>query len=98
MNNKKKIPLLCRIGLHWPLKGHTFEFTDWVSGKAVNMTTCPCGRKWMTDTMSSYPFFKVEHEEYKPYHLPNEPKVLLSSEELDAEIGAILEEWEREND
>lgn len=53
--------LFCKIGLHW-MRKHSFIFTDVVSGKPVYSTECPCGRKWMVDTLFSLPMFKVEHE------------------------------------
>lgn len=55
------LPLFfCKIGLHLPLKGHTYNFTDKISGKHVYDTQCPCGKKWMTDSKFSLVVFKVE--------------------------------------
>jgi CxxC motif-containing protein len=40
--------LLCKIGIHRPLKVGKLLFTDrW--GCEVHLATCPCGKTWMTD-------------------------------------------------
>jgi len=54
--------LLCSIGLHRPLKGHHHNFIDKVSGNTVYNATCPCGKKWMTDSASKFFGFKVERK------------------------------------
>ena len=52
--------LLCAIGIHRPLKGHTHNFIDKVSGQTVYNAECPCGKKWMVDSPFSFGGFKVE--------------------------------------
>jgi len=40
--------LLCKIGIHRPLKIGEFLFIDrW--GCKVHLAVCPCGKTWMTD-------------------------------------------------
>ena len=56
--------LLCRIGIHW-MSGHTSNFIDIVSGKIVFNATCPCGKKWMVDSLFPLPTFKIERSESK---------------------------------
>jgi len=51
---------LCSIGLHRPLRGHHHNFIDKVSGLTVYNATCPCGKKWMTDSPFKFFGFKVE--------------------------------------
>ena len=63
MNKKYKIPLLCRIGLHRPLKQHHHNFIDKVSGKTVYTAKCPCGIEWMTDSIFGWFGFKVKRRE-----------------------------------
>ena len=58
MINSKKI--LCSIGIHRPLSGHSYNFIDKVSGKTVYNATCPCGKKWMVDSPFMFTGFKVE--------------------------------------
>jgi len=55
--NKKS--LLCKLGIHRPLFGHIFEFTDVVSHKPVYSVTCPCGKRFLTDSTSKWFGFKV---------------------------------------
>ena len=50
---------LCRLGIHKPLTGHTYHFTDTVSGKSVYIAKCPCGREWLTDSPFSFFGFKI---------------------------------------
>lgn len=58
------MPITCRVGLHWFMKGHEPDFTDTVSGKIVYMAQCPCGRRWLVDTTGPFPLFKVESKRY----------------------------------
>lgn len=51
--------LLCRIGIHKPIKGFTFSFTDVISGKPVYRGRCACGRQWLTELPPSVSGFKV---------------------------------------
>jgi len=37
--------LLCKIGIHRPLKNHHHNFIDRVSGKTVYDAICPCGKR-----------------------------------------------------
>jgi hypothetical protein len=57
MNDKLK---LCKYGIHRPLNGHRHNFVDSVSGKTVFTAVCPCGKKWMTDSLFKWFGFKVE--------------------------------------
>ena len=34
-------------------------FRDIVSGNTVFEAECPCGKRWMVDSVHGYPFFKV---------------------------------------
>ena len=40
--------LLCKIGIHRPLKVGKLLFCD-ARGREVHLATCPCGKTWMTD-------------------------------------------------
>lgn len=55
-----KKSLFCKIGLHWPVHGHKHDFVDNVSGKIVFLVVCPCGKSWLIDSLTRFPFFKVE--------------------------------------
>jgi hypothetical protein len=50
--------MLCKIGIHRPLIGHSHNFIDKVSGKTVYDVKCPCGKRWMTDSPFKYFGFK----------------------------------------
>lgn len=50
------------MGIHRPLINHSFNFTDIVSGKSVYNVECPCGKKWMVDSMSKFFGHKVEKD------------------------------------
>jgi len=52
--------ILCKIGLHRPLKDHQYNFTDIVSGKEVFIARCPCKKVWMVDSLFGFEGFKVE--------------------------------------
>lgn len=56
----KQKPLLCRIGLHWPMRGHEPDFQDVVSGEIVCLAACPCGKVWMVAGFTRLPLFKME--------------------------------------
>ena len=47
--------ILCRMEVHRPLKGHTLQFIDRVSGKSVYKAMCSCGKEWLVD--SPFGFF-----------------------------------------
>ena len=53
--------ILCRIGLHWPMRGHSYAFTDVVEGCGVYDAVCPCGREWLVNA-TAFPTFKVERK------------------------------------
>lgn len=55
--------ILCKIGLHRPLKDHHYNFTDRVSGQAVFNAVCPCGQQWMVDSPFGWLGFKIEKQE-----------------------------------
>lgn len=44
-----KTGILCKIGIHRPLKILNSLFTDTVTGKTVRTSKCSCGKEWMTD-------------------------------------------------
>jgi len=50
MKSPKRPPILCRLGIHRPLKDHRHNFIDVVSGKTVYNAECPCGLTWMVDS------------------------------------------------
>jgi hypothetical protein len=54
--------VLCRLGVHRPLSGHSHLFVDSVSGKTVFGARCPCGRRWMVDSLYGFLGFKVERK------------------------------------
>jgi hypothetical protein len=56
---KTKKPLLCRLGFHRPLHNHEFAFSDTVSGKDVYYATCPCGERFMVDSLMGFFGFKA---------------------------------------
>ena len=51
--------LLCNFGVHRPLSGHLIAFTDIVSRKTVFYAACPCGKRWMVDSLNCWGGFKV---------------------------------------
>ncbi len=53
---------LCKIGIHRPLHGFHGLFQDVVSHKTVFEATCPCGKKWMTDSLFRWAGYKIEEE------------------------------------
>lgn len=53
--------ILCRLGWHRPLFGHEYTFTDALSGKFVYYAQCPCGKRWMVDSLSGMFGIKVKH-------------------------------------
>jgi hypothetical protein len=54
-------PILCKIGLHWPLQRKRRAFTDVVSGRPFYICQCNCGKWWMAE--GRYSLFKVETKE-----------------------------------
>lgn len=54
--------LLCKLGIHRPLKVGYGLFTDIVTGNTVREATCPCGKKWMTDSVFGWFGFKTKRE------------------------------------
>lgn len=55
-----KIHLLCRLGVHRPLRGHSFLFHDIVSGKRVFAARCPCEIRWLTDSLFGFFGFRIK--------------------------------------
>jgi len=43
--------LLCIAGIHRPLKIKDCAFIDQVTHKEVFNAICPCGKKWLTDSV-----------------------------------------------
>lgn len=62
---KLKFYLLCNLGIHRPLTGHTFQFIDKVSGNSVYSAKCPCGKVWLVDSPFALFGFKCLLEEIK---------------------------------
>ena len=60
LQEQDTIPVTCKVGLHWFMYGHEPNFVDSDSGKIVYLAECPCGRRWLVDTTSRCPIFKVE--------------------------------------
>lgn len=58
--------ILCRVGIHRPLFGHAHRFVDCVSGKDVYKAECPCGKKFLVDSVFGWFGDKMEIEEKKP--------------------------------
>jgi hypothetical protein len=54
--------LLCKIGIHRPLKRQQSMFRDIVSGKIVFLSKCPCGKEWMTDSFYGFLGLKILYE------------------------------------
>ncbi len=61
----KKRLFLCDIGIHRPLAIKDCAFIDQVSHKEVFHAVCPCGKKWLTDSVFGWFGFKMEKEEGK---------------------------------
>lgn len=60
MKEEKKVPFLCHLGLHWPMKGLVTLFVDHVNHQEVFASTCPCGKEWMHQSIFKLPIFKCE--------------------------------------
>lgn len=56
---KRRRSLLCRLGVHRPLRGHRHDFVDIVDGKTVYVAQCPCGQAWLVDSPFGFLGFKV---------------------------------------
>lgn len=52
--------ILCRIGIHRPLKIGASAFTDLVSGKMVRYATCSCGKEWLTTSVFGWFGYKTQ--------------------------------------
>ena len=50
---------LCRSGIHRPLTIKDCAFIDQVSHKEVFHACCPCGKRWLTDSIGRWFGFKV---------------------------------------
>lgn len=56
----KKANLLCRLGIHRPLKlGKLADFAK-VPGKEVRYATCACGKEWLTTSVFGWFGFATE--------------------------------------
>lgn len=56
--------LLCKLGIHRPLRQHAYYFKDIVSRKQIYTATCSCNKKWMVDSKSPWFGFKtLKHKE-----------------------------------
>lgn len=51
--------ILCKLGIHRPLKIGRYLFTDRVVGKMVRVAECPCGKKWMTDSDNRWFSYRI---------------------------------------
>lgn len=58
--------ILCRIGLHRPLRRHRHNFIDRVSGQTVYDAKCSCGKEFMVDSPFGWFGFKVEKGNAQP--------------------------------
>lgn len=56
--------ILCKLGIHRPLKNHRYAFTDKVTDLSVYHAECDCGKKWFVDSPLGYFGFKVSVEQY----------------------------------
>lgn len=50
---------LCKLGIHRPLRKHSFNFIEKVTDLSIYDAECPCGKKWMTNSPLGWGF-KVE--------------------------------------
>lgn len=57
--------VLCKIGLHRPLKIRSCLFIDVVSGKEVFESYCPCGKRWLTDSTFGWLGHKIQLDKSK---------------------------------
>lgn len=57
-----KTRVLCNLGIHRPLKGHTLAFIDRINGDSIYRVTCPCGKKHLTDSPFSFPILAMVME------------------------------------
>ena len=57
--------ILCKTGLHRPLKNYHHYFIDSVSGKTVFIAECLCGIKWLTDSPFGWFGYRIRIKE--PY-------------------------------
>lgn len=57
---------LCKFGIHRPLRGHSHNFIDRVSGKTVFNVKCPCGKEYMVDSLFGWFGTKVEKNTTAP--------------------------------
>ena len=53
-------PLLCRVGLHWPLQRKFKAFKHKVNHKPVYFCQCNCRKYWLAE--GRYKFFKLEQK------------------------------------
>jgi len=55
--------LLCKIGIHRPLRIKSSSFTDAVSGATVFNAECSCKKQWLTDGVFGWFGFRVPKDE-----------------------------------
>ena len=54
--------LLCKIGIHRPLRNYIHHFSDKVSGRCVYKAWCPCGIAWLTDSWLRYFGYRIRRD------------------------------------
>jgi len=52
--------ILCKLGIHRPLKRHKPYFHDHIGQLEVYRAQCPCGKGWMIGGKKRWFGFKVE--------------------------------------
>lgn len=55
-----KISILCKLGLHLPLRKHKYVFTDSVDSNKIYRVKCSCGINWLVNTKNKYEWFKIK--------------------------------------
>lgn len=57
--------ILCKLGIHRPLNIKHCQFIDTVTHKEVFEAYCPCGKRFLTDSVWGWFGSKVESKEIK---------------------------------
>ena len=57
--------LLCYLGIHRPLKNHSYYCIDMISRKQKYKAICPCGKQWLTDSNNPWLGFKIKLRKVK---------------------------------
>ena len=55
----KGMGILCKLGIHRPLKLRNTDFVDRVTGLCVRNGRCSCGINWLTDSWTGWWGFRV---------------------------------------